>query len=375
MATTALPTQAPFRFVYGEDEYSVKRHAKSIMDEWTAATPEAETELIDSQVSNAGEALRVLGRLREALQTLPFFGGGKIIWLRDCNFLGDDRTASSQEVAAFLVDLAKELKDFPWQGVQLLISAGKVDKRKTFFKSAKSLARMENFDGWKETDRNWQAQAESWIRNELRDRRKQIQREALTLLIECVGPNPRLLSQEIEKLCLYCDDEAEITRRHVAEIAIQNKSARAFALGDALGDRDLVRLLRTLDEELWGVKQDRQKSEIGLLYGLISKVRTLLLAKEMLNEKMLRVERDYARFQAQWQRLPKDRFPEDRRYNPVSMQPFVIFKALSQARHYSSEELVRAMEGLLQCNHRLVTGGLDSALVLQQTLIQIVKGA
>jgi len=38
-------------------------------------------------------------------------------------------------------------------------------------------------------------------------------------------------------------------------------------------------------------------------------------------------------------------------------------------------ELVRAMELLLQCNQRLVLSGLDEALVLQQTLVQIVTGA
>ena len=36
-----------------------------------------------------------MARLREALQTLPFFGSGKVVWLRDCNFLGDERTASA----------------------------------------------------------------------------------------------------------------------------------------------------------------------------------------------------------------------------------------------------------------------------------------
>ena len=36
-------------------------------------------------------------------------------------------------------------------------------------------------------------------------------------------------------------------------------------------------------------------------------------------------------------------------------------------------ELVRAMDLLLQCNRRLVSSGLDEALVLQQTLVQIVN--
>jgi hypothetical protein len=36
-------------------------------------------------------------------------------------------------------------------------------------------------------------------------------------------------------------------------------------------------------------------------------------------------------------------------------------------------ELVRAMELLLECNRKLVSSNLEEALVLQQTLVQIVS--
>jgi hypothetical protein len=32
------------------------------------------------------------------------------------------------------------------------------------------------------------------------------------------------------------------------------------------------------------------------------------------------------------------------------------------------------MQALLECNQRLISSGLDDALVLQQTLVQIVQG-
>ena len=57
---------------------------------------DAETALRAAE--NALQALRALAKLREALQTLPFFGGGKVVWLQNCNFLADDRTSSSSAV-------------------------------------------------------------------------------------------------------------------------------------------------------------------------------------------------------------------------------------------------------------------------------------
>ena len=111
-----------------------------------------------------------------------------------------------------------------------------------------------------------------------------------------VGPHPRQLDSEVEKLCLFAGDRKKIEVGDVAAICTRNKTARAFALGDALGDRDLPRLLKRLDEELWETKFDSQKSEIGLLYGLISKVRAMLLLKEMLREGWIKPTNDYNNF-------------------------------------------------------------------------------
>ena len=82
--------------------------------------------------------------------------------------------------------------------------------------------------------------------------------------------------------------------------------------------------------------------------------------------------RDAPQFKAQLERVPADQFPEDRRYNPRSINPYVLFKALPQVRRYTEDELVRAMDLLFQCNLRLVSSGTDASLLLQQTLVQIV---
>ena len=131
-----------------------------------------------------------------------------------------------------------------------------------------------------------------------------------------------------------------------------------------------------MDEDLWEAKLDPGKSEIGLLYGLISKVRSLILLKEMLREGWVKpVANNYAAFKSQLEGVPRDRLPEDKKYNPLSINPYVLFKALPQVKRFTQVELIRAMDLLLQCNQRLVSSGLDEALVLQQTLVQIIEKA
>src|SRR5271157_383748 len=128
MAPSALKDTAPVVLVCGEDEFAVKQRAKQIYLQWTEELGGMDHETLDASAANAGEALKTLGRLREALQTLPFFGSAKVVWLRNCNFLGDEKVALARDVTESLASLAQTLKEFSWENVRLLVTSFKVDK-------------------------------------------------------------------------------------------------------------------------------------------------------------------------------------------------------------------------------------------------------
>ncbi len=374
-------SNAPLVLVCGEDDFGVKQRAREIFDAWSAASGGMDQEIIQASAANAGEAARALGRLREALQTLPFFGGTKVVWFQDCNFLADDRTSSSAAVMENLAGLAQELKQFKWDGVQLLISAGKVDRRKGFYKACESVGTVELRAGWGGNEKEWPELAAGAAMAQLRESGKDIKHEALQELVQLVGPNQRQLHSEVEKLSLFVGDRETVTLKDVETIVTRSKQARAFALGDALGSRDLPELLRVLDTEMWDIRNriTKEKSAIGLLYGLISKVRVMLFLKEMIATRWIKDEFDkydrgaYSRFKAQLERVPANDLPEDKKMNPLAMNPWMLYVALPHARNYSRQELIRAMDLLLTCNLRMVTSTTDEGVVLQQTLVAIVS--
>jgi len=365
---------APVMLVCGEEDFGVKARAREIYQQWTEEIGGMDHEIVDATAANAAEARAAIGRLHQALDTLPFFGGAKVVWFKDCSFLGDDRTAGSSAVTEALAELSRKLKQFQWDGVRLLVSAGKVDKRKSFYKTLNAIGNVESLAGLSIDDRDWADKAETIAAQRFRECGKRIGPEALARLVANVGPNAAQLAGEAEKIALYAGDREEVTAEDVELLSVRNKQAKAFALGDALGDRDLPRLLRTLDREMWEMQFDRKKSLIGMLYGLISKVRVMLFLKELTAEGLLRAERDYGRFKRALESVPVERLPGDRRINPLSMNPYVLYRALPQAQRYSREELVKAMDLLLQCNRRLVSSGSEGALVMQQTLTEIVRG-
>ncbi len=365
---------APLALICGDDDYTVKQRARQLYEQWCGEAGGMDHEIVDAVAGNGQEALKRLGRLHEALQTLPFFGGAKIVWFKDCTFLGDDRTSASAAVTAALGELAETLKSFRWDGVRLLISGGKPDKRRSFFKTVEKLGTVELFVALSSDDRDWAARAESEALRVIRAGGKTIGAEATAELVTRVGPNLRALASEAEKLLLYVGDRSEILLEDVQLLTTRQKLAQAFALGEALGERNLGKLMRVLDQELWEIRAgiDRKKSEIGLLYGLLSKIRALLMLKDLRQRGILKPARDYSAFKVQLERIPPGAVPEDRRFNPLAGHPFVLFQAMRHTDNYELPELIRAMSVLLQANVQLVSSSLDEAMVLQKALIDIV---
>jgi DNA polymerase-3 subunit delta len=370
-ANPQLPAE-PLCLIFGDEDFLVRDRASQIYEGWCAAVGGEDHEVIDGMVRNAAEALDALAKLDEAVQTLPFFGGAKVVWLRGANFLGDERTASSRDVTDRLNGLAKGWESFDWQGVQVLISAGKVDKRKTFFKTLKKVGAVEDLSVAEKERGN---RAALIVRQRLAELGKKITSHVADELILLAGSNLQQLHSEADKLASYVGERDEVTRQDVHEIATRTKQAQAFALADALGERNLPKLLRVLDEELWVVKLDSKKSPIALLYGLISKVRTMIFLKELTRLKWIRTGGGYPQFKSQLEAIPDDRMPDDRKFNPKAMHPYMLFNALGHARRYSEEELTRAMDILLRCNRQLVSSSTDDTLLLQQALVQIVSKA
>jgi DNA polymerase-3 subunit delta len=94
-AKTKTATQSIYA-VLGSDEAEVKRAAVELASNLTpSGAGDFGLEIIDGAADNADQAEARVRSTIEALQTLPFFGDAKVVWLKNVNFLGDDQKARS----------------------------------------------------------------------------------------------------------------------------------------------------------------------------------------------------------------------------------------------------------------------------------------
>ena len=79
---------ANLHLVCGADDFLVEQKARAIVD---AGVPVAERalglEVLDGRVDSADAAVEVLRKCIEAVLTIGFFGGAKLVWLKNATFL------------------------------------------------------------------------------------------------------------------------------------------------------------------------------------------------------------------------------------------------------------------------------------------------
>jgi DNA polymerase-3 subunit delta len=364
-------SQPPLQLVCGSEEYLVKENARRLA---AALAPKGggdfAVEIVDGMAANADEAVKAIYKTLDALNTLGFFASEKLVWLKDASFLGTDRTSEAKDVVAAVGNLAETLKKGLPAGVTLLVSAGPVDKRRAFYKAFEKLGAVQVHDAIDPTrDRDWQDKVSDFISAHAKALDKAVSDDGVALLIELNGANLRQIETELEKLATYIGQRHTIEAADVRAVGSASRDAITWDLNDAVGERDLPRALRIMDRLLF-----QGEEPIGLLFALASRIRQMLILRELIDRKALRPD-NYPGVQAQLNRIPASvasQLPADKKLNPLLAHPFVVFKTLSQAARYTRPQLVRAMEWLLDTNRQLVTSALPKQLALEELVARIV---
>ncbi|NNE91995.1 MAG: hypothetical protein HKN23_10140, partial [Verrucomicrobiales bacterium] len=190
--------------IFGTDEGRVNEEGHGLARKLSEGLdPEFGLEVINGQADNADHASQIVGRTLEALQTMPFFGGTKVVWLQGANFFADNQTGKAQATLSAVDSLSDFLEAGVPADVQFLITASEIDKRRAFFKKVKKFAKIATYDKADIKKGGWEREVMdlAWIKAETL--KLKIGHEALEHFVRMVGPDTRLLQNELEKLSLF----------------------------------------------------------------------------------------------------------------------------------------------------------------------------
>jgi DNA polymerase-3 subunit delta len=371
-------TKAPTKSVYlvgGDDEFSLKEDAAKLAEKLAPKKAgEFGVEIIEGDALNQDAALKIIARVNEALNTVGFFGGEKLVWLKSTTLLGDNQTTRTEAVKEAVADLADHLKRGLPGGVTLLISAVGCDRRKTIYKTIEKLGEVRFFEAPESGKQAGDEEIAGFIQKRVRDDGKQMSDGAFHVFRELVAPDLREMANELEKVCVYVGKRPEITEADVKAICSASRQAVIWELADALGARQVVKAIAALENLLAAGEQP-----IGVLMLLVGQFRLMLLMKDLLARKLIAVsDASGAGFQfvKSFERLTEEQvahFPKTKEGKlPSSWR---LYRCALAARNFSTAELVAAMDLLLGANRQLVSTQLDARLVLDEAVTKIARGS
>ena len=355
--------------VVGSDEAEVKHAAAELTAK--LAPPDAGDfglEIIDGAADNAEQAAARIRSTIEALQTFPFFGSTKVVWLKNANFLGDDQKARSAAVQSALEELSALIERGFGPEVTFLISATEVDKRRGFYKTLVKRAELQVFDRLDSTRAGWEEEATESVRSRAKKRKLQFDDDALDLFVLLTGGDTRQIENELEKIDTFLGKDRLARVELVRELVPLSRAGVVFELSNALARRDL-NLALTLVRRLL----EQGENAVGiLLVAIVPTVRNSLLAKDLMEQHRLRPPHSPFQFISVINRLPAKAIEHLPRKKDGSINAYALGIAAQHAHQFDTSDLIEAMRACLDANLKLVTTQLDHELILTEVVVRLL---
>ena len=356
--------------VLGSDEVEVKRVAAELASNLTPpGAGDFGLEVIDGAADNVDQAEARVRSAIEALQTLPFFGSTKVVWLKNVNFLGDDQKARSAAVQSALEELSELVDSGFGPGVTLLISATDLDKRRSFYKTLLKRAEVQVFDRLDSGRSGWEEEALEIVQQRAKKRKLQFDDGALDLFVLLTGGDTRQIDNELEKVDTFLGRDRGVNADLVRDLVPLSRAGVIFELGNALAARDLQLSLKLVRRLL-----DQGEKAVGiLLVTIVPTIRNLLLAKDLMER--YRLPRPHSPFQfvSAINRLPTEATDHLPRKKDGSINAYALGIAAQQASRFETTQLMQAMRACLEANVQLVTTQLDHELILTEVVVKLLQ--
>jgi DNA polymerase-3 subunit delta len=195
-----------------------------------------------------------------------------------------------------------------------------------------------------------EGEAVKWITEQAANDGVKVDADASRELVDALGGDMMLVSNELEKLVLFVGEKKRITLGDVETMVLAAKQRTLYELTDAISAKDRVKSLQVLDAIL--STADGEEAAIGHLYMLAKTFRQMLVIfeRKVRDSRML--------WQALWQgfRVP----------------PFAAEDIIRQARRYQSRrELTRALRLIARADLALRSNPTSKRMVLENLVLEL----
>ena len=360
------PSSKPFTFVCGADDFLVGRLGRERFDALAAdVTDEFSRETINGFAANVGEVESAVNRFREAVQTVSMFGGKRVVWLKDVNFLADTPTGRAESTLKLVEDLQQILEGVNPAETAVLVTAAPVDRRRSFAKWCEKNADFALAGG--DGDSAGEALA-GVVLAEARGLGAKFAPGAVELLLANVGANTRLLVEETRKLANFAAAGEAIAEEHVAELTPNTAEGDFFESAEAFFSGDLKWTLGALHRHFFSGGDARP-----VISALQNRNRILLQVRALVDAGDARVGPRGLDGLPRAQAAHAEKFvgaTEKSSYNIFSQNPWYLGKLAGSAKLPTLRRLIDNQQELIAAFEEIIRRPHEQEEVLREMVVR-----
>jgi DNA polymerase III subunit delta len=371
----------PFTFICGADDFLVGRLGRDRFEAMAteAGADEFTREIINGFTANVDDVETAVNRFRDAVQTVPMFGGKRVVWFKDINFLADTVTGRAEGTLHQLEALQELLAKVSLDEVAVIVTAAPVDRRRSFPKwcEAQADSVLVGGDGENATEA-----LASVALGEARESGVSFGEGAIELLLQKTGANTRLVAEEVRKLATYAGLPSEasakvgeasgvITEAQVAELTPNMAEGDFFEAADRFFAADLAGALRALQQHFFSGGDARP-----LLASLQNRNRILIQARVLLDAGDLRAPGAYGFDKSAWARAQSayaGQFGGDTEkssFNFFTQNQWYAGKLVSSARLPTLRRLIDNQQAFVRAFEEIIRRPDEQEAVLRDMVVR-----
>jgi len=333
---TAVKDLRPVYLWYGEETFLI-RQARELLKQKVLPPGllDFNLDLVDGKKASPAKIV-------ELCLNLPVMAPKRLVFVEEAPWFGRKARGGETEAKEAPKDgevqaLLDYLDDPNPECVLVFVAGSAVDQRLKLVKKIKATGQVVEFKPLKGMEIN------RWAENILASRGLKASRSALDYLGALVGSDLGALTSEIDKIATYLEPGQELTPEVVLKLVPKTAETVIFDVADALAGKDVSTALELARDMLAS-----GEPPVRLAFMIARQYRLMIAAKSLGEPGMKR--------QVLAERM--------------GVHPFVAEKALMQSKKYSFEELLKALEILLNLDASLKSGP-DPVKALELSFLEL----
>lgn len=308
--------------LYGTENYLIKKEIDKILN--ANSIEKINVSEYNLEIDNFKDII-------EDANTISLFADKKAIIVNN-SYLFTGKSIKNENDPELFLDYFKNVN--PYSIIIFIVDSEKLDERKKIVKEIKKIGTVKDFNQ----------------KNDLTDILKNmfegynISIQDIRFMIDRCGNNLDILSQEVNKIKIYKDEDKNITKEDIINLTSKNIDIDIFGFVDTIVNKNKNKALEIYKEMLINGEEP-----IKILVILANQFRIIYQAKELYK---------------QW-------YSGNDIATMIGIHPYRIKLALKKAINYNSDTLLDYLEKLADLDYDIKIGNIESSLGLEMFILSI----